>query len=311
MFDLNDMYLYTKVVEHGGFASAGRMLSLPKSRLSRRVSLLEERLGVRLIQRSTRHFAVTEIGLEYYHHCLEMVTQAYAAEDAIERSRSEPRGVVRVACASPLLDARVAPMLAQYMVLCPAVELLVKSFNRRVDIISEGFDLVLTVRQQPLESSDLVMRTFAQGRYCLVAAPSLLAVYDKPLRPADLVDLPGLSWGLSLRDYIWELEGPGGAVASIHFHPKMVSDDVAVLRAAALAGVGAVLLPEEVVKNDLANHQLVSVLDDWRPKAGEIVAIFPSRRGLMPAVRRLIDFLADAFMEEHSSMASVPPSRLE
>lgn len=311
MFDLNDMYLYTKVVEHGGFASAGRMLSLPKSRLSRRVSVLEERLGVRLIQRSTRHFAVTEIGLEYYHHCLEMVAQAYAAEDAIERSRSEPRGVVRVACASPLLDARVAPMLAQYMVLCPAVELLVKSFNRRVDIISEGFDLVLTVRQQPLESSDLIMRTFAQGRYCLVAAPSLLAVYDKPLRPADLVDLPGLSWGLALRDYTWELEGPGGAVASIHFHPKMVSDDVAVLRAAALAGVGAVLLPEEVVKNDLANHQLESVLDDWLPKPGEIVAIFPSRRGLMPAVRRLIDFLADAFMEEHSSIPSVPASRLE
>lgn len=299
MFDLNDMFLYTKVVECGGFASAGRMLSLPKSRLSRRISTLEERLGVRLIQRSTRHFSVTEVGLEYYHHCLEMVARAFAAEDAVERSRAEPRGVVRVACASSLLDTRIAPMLAQYMIQCPAVELLVKSFNRRVDVISEGFDLVLSVRHQPLESSDLVMRAFAQGRYCLVAAPSVVADCRKPLKPADLVNLPSLGWGLSLQDYTWELEGHDGAVASIHFHPRLVSDDIAVLRAAALAGVGVVLLPEEVVKVDLTNHNLLSVLDDWTPKMGEIVAIFPSRRGLMPAVRKLIDFLADEFEKEY------------
>src|SRR5690606_2987266 len=101
MFDLNELYLYAKVVEHGGFASAGRKLGVPKSRLSRRVSMLEERLGVRLIQRSTRHFAVTEVGLEYYHHCVAMLAQAHAAEEAIERSRAEPRGVVRIACSTP------------------------------------------------------------------------------------------------------------------------------------------------------------------------------------------------------------------
>lgn len=301
MFDLNDMFLYTKVVECGGFASAGRMLSLPKSRLSRRVSVLEERLGVRLIQRSTRHFSVTEVGLEYYHHCLAMVAQAYAAEDAVERSRSEPRGVVRVACSSPLLDTRLSPMLARYLVQCPAVELLVKSFNRRVDVISEGFDLVLSVHHQPLENSDLVMRSFTHGRYSLVAAPSVVAKYDKPLKPADLVDLPSLSWGIALQDYIWELEGSDGASASIHFHPRMVSDNVAVLRAAALAGVGIVLLPEEVVRDSLANHQLVTVLEGWIPRTGEIVAIFPSRRGLMPAVRKLIDFLAEEFEKEFST----------
>ncbi|MEE9102553.1 LysR substrate-binding domain-containing protein [Pseudomonas nitroreducens] len=298
MFDLNDLFLYAKVVEHGGFAPAGRMLGLPKSRLSRRVSRLEERLGVRLIQRSTRHFAVTEIGQEYYQHCVAMMEQALAAEDTIERSRAEPRGMVRVACTTALLDARVATMLARFMAECPVVELLVKSFNRRVDVISEGFDLVLSVRHQPLESSELIMRKLAQCRYCLVAAPSMLSSAGPALGPADLVELPSLCWGPNVQDYVWELDGPNGASASIHLRPRIVSDDVSVLREGALAGVGVVLLPEEVVRGDLASGRLVNVLDDWAPKMGDVVAIFPSRRGLMPAVRKLIDFLAEAFEEE-------------
>ncbi|WP_313651261.1 LysR family transcriptional regulator, partial [Pseudomonas soli] len=149
MFDLNDLYLYAKVVEHGGFAPAGRILGLPKSRLSRRVAKLEERLGVRLIQRSTRQFQVTEVGLEYYRHCLGMLEQAVAAEDAVERNRAEPRGIVRLASSTALLDSRLAPMLARFMAQCPVVELLVKSYNRRVDVIGEGFDLVLSVQHQP------------------------------------------------------------------------------------------------------------------------------------------------------------------
>ncbi|WEJ74811.1 LysR substrate-binding domain-containing protein [Pseudomonas sp. PSE14] len=298
MFDLNDLFLYAKVVEHGGFAPAGRMLGLPKSRLSRRVSRLEERLGVRLIQRSTRHFAVTEIGQEYYQHCVAMMEQALAAEDTIERSRAEPRGMVRVACTTALLDARVATMLARFMAECPVVELLVKSFNRRVDVISEGFDLVLSVRHQPLESSELIMRKLAQCQYRLVAAPSVLSSAGPALGPADLVELPSLCWGPNVQDYVWELDGPNGASASIHLRPRIVSDDVSVLREGALAGVGVVLLPEEVVRGDLASGRLVNVLDDWAPKMGDVVAIFPSRRGLMPAVRKLIDFLAEAFEEE-------------
>ncbi|WP_447751194.1 LysR substrate-binding domain-containing protein [Pseudomonas nicosulfuronedens] len=298
MFDLNDLFLYAKVVEHGGFASAGRVLGLPKSRLSRRVSRLEERLGVRLIQRSTRHFSVTEVGLEYYHHCVSMMEQAFAAEDTIERRRAEPRGMIRVACTTPLLDSRLAPMLARFMAQCPTVELLVKSFNRRVDIISEGFDLVLSVRHQPLESSELVLRKLAHSRYSLVAAPGLFSPVDWPLGPADLADLPCLYWGASTQDYFWELDGPNGASASIHVRPRVVSDDVAVLREGALAEVGAVLLPEEVVREELVRGRLVTLLDDWAPKRGEVVAIFPSRRGLMPAVRELINFLAETFEEE-------------
>ncbi|MFT0866768.1 LysR substrate-binding domain-containing protein [Pseudomonas sp. CAM1A] len=305
MFDLNDLYLYAKVVEHGGFAPAGRILGLPKSRLSRRVAKLEERLGVRLIQRSTRQFQVTEVGLEYYRHCLGMLEQAVAAEDAVERNRAEPRGIVRLASSTALLDSRLAPMLARFMAQCPVVELLVKSYNRRVDVIGEGFDLVLSVQHQPLESSELIMRRLAPSRQCLVAAPGLLAEHGRPVSPEGLQVLPSLNWGANVQDATWMLVGPAGAEAAVRHRPRVVSDDLAVLREAALAGVGAVLLPEEAVRADLADGRLVHVLDDWAPREGEVVALFPSRRGLMPAVRKLIDYLADAFEQEQQAATPV------
>ncbi|WP_445673006.1 LysR substrate-binding domain-containing protein [Pseudomonas inefficax] len=297
MFDLNDLYLYTKVVEHGGFAPAGRILGLPKSRLSRRVAKLEERLGVRLIQRSTRQFAVTEVGLEYYQHCVSMMDRALAAEDAVERSRAVPSGVVRLACNTSLLDSRLAPMLARFMAQCPVVELLVKSFNRRVDVIGEGFDLVLSVHHGPLESSELVMRKLAESRHCLVASPRLFASHDPSLLPADLLALPSLGWGANVQEYTWDLDGPDGVATSVRFRPRLVSDDLAVLHQGALAGVGVVVLPEELVRADLANGRLVHALEGWSPQNGEVVALFPSRRGLMPAVRKLIDFLVSEFDE--------------
>ncbi|MHA6163559.1 LysR substrate-binding domain-containing protein [Pseudomonas sichuanensis] len=305
MFDLNDLYLYAKVVEHGGFAPAGRILGLSKSRLSRRVAKLEERLGVRLIQRSTRQFQVTEVGLEYYRHCLGMLEQAVAAEDAVERNRGEPRGIVRLASSTALLDSRLAPMLARFMAQCPVVELLVKSYNRRVDVIGEGFDLVLSVQHQPLESSELVMRRLAPSRQCLVGAPGLLAEHGRPLSPEGLQALPSLNWGANVQDATWMLVGPAGAEATVRHRPRVVSDDLAVLREAALAGVGLVLLPEEAVRADLAAGRLVHALDDWAPREGEVVALFPSRRGLMPAVRKLIDYLADAFEQEQQNATPV------
>src|ERR1700719_2324295 len=119
MHDLNDLFFYVQVVANGGFAPAGRALGMPKSKLSRRIALLEERLGVRLIQRSTRHFSVTEIGQTYYAHCKAVLVEAEAAQEAIDLTRSEPRGVVRMACPVALLDMRVGDMLAKFLVAHP------------------------------------------------------------------------------------------------------------------------------------------------------------------------------------------------
>ena len=115
MQDLNDLYYFAQVVDHGGFAPAGRAIGMPKSRLSRRIAQLEERLGVRLIQRSTRQFAVTELGRTYYEHCKAMLVEAEAAQAAIEMTRAEPCGLIRMSCPIALLHTHVGPMLADFM----------------------------------------------------------------------------------------------------------------------------------------------------------------------------------------------------
>lgn len=295
MEDLNDLYYFAQVVEHGGFAPAGRAIDLAKSKLSRRIANLEERLGVRLIQRSTRHFSVTEIGQTYYRHCVAMMVEAEGAAEVIERNRSEPQGIVHLSCPTALLNFWVGPMLARFMVRYPLVELHIESTNRQIDLIQEGIDIALRVRFPPLENTDLVMKVLANSTQCLVASPALLDRLRAPLVPADLSGLLSLHWGSAQREYAWQLEGPDGASATIRHQPRLVTDDLVTLRQAAKAGIGVVHLPAVVVREDMAAGRLLNVLPQWAPRTGIVHAIFPSRRGLLPSVRALIDHLADEF----------------
>ena len=295
MQDLNGLYYYVRVVDHGGFAPAGRALGVPKSKLSRRIALLEQRLGVRLIQRSTRRFSVTEIGQNYYAHCKAMVVEAEAAQEAIDLTRAEPCGIVRITCPVALLDARVGAMLAQFMAQNPRVEVHLEATNRRVDVVSEAVDVAIRVRPPPLQDSDLAMRVLAERGQYLVASPSLLERLGTPQLPADLTGLPSLDHGSAQQDHVWNLLGPDGAQATIHHHPRLVSSGMLALRDAALAGVGVVQLPSMLVRDALSRGELVRLLPQWAPRRQIVHAVFASRRGLLPSVRALIDFLADRF----------------
>lgn len=283
------------MVEHGGFAAAGRALDMPKSKLSRRIAQLEERLGVRLIHRSSRHCSLTEIGQAYYQRCLAMRVEAESAAEVIERNRSEPLGLVRISCPTALLNSWVGPMLTRYMIRYPRVELFVESTNRRVDLIHEGFDIALRVRFPPLENTDMVMKVLGKSTQCLVGSPMYRERLSFPASPADLNGLPSLHWGAAQREYQWELSGPDGASALIRHAPRMVTDDLLALRQAALAGIGIAHLPHVLVRDDLAAGRLVELIPGWAPNCGIVHAIFASRRGLLPSVRTLIDFLAEEF----------------
>jgi len=301
MQDLNDLAFFVAVVDHGGFAAAGRVLGVQKSRLSRRISALEERLGVRLLNRSSRHFSVTEIGREYYERCVAMLVEAEAADQLIAATRSAPCGVVRVSCPVALLSFRFAALFAAFLRDNPAVELHLEATNRRVDVIAEGFDLAIRVRFPPLEPSDLVMRRLDESTQCLVASPALVG--EGLHSPADLPALPSLDQGPSRRSHEWALYRSDGQVAHVPHHPRLVTDDMASLREAALSGLGVVQLPTMLVWQDIEAGRLVSVLPDWRPRAGVIHAVFPSRRGLLPSVRALLDFLAQGCVEQRRQAA--------
>ncbi|WP_449433242.1 LysR substrate-binding domain-containing protein [Pseudomonas putida] len=292
MIDLNELFLFAKVVEHGGFSPAGRALAMSKATLSRRVNQLETRLGVRLIQRSTRHFQVTEIGNAYYRQCVAMLAEADSAEEVISECCSEPRGVVRVSCTTPLLTYWVAPLLTRFMLQYPAVELYVKSFNRRVDIISEGYDLALNLCFPPIADSDMVMKILAQSPQVLVGSAALLTRVPVPRLPVDLNSLPSVAWGTDQHThYSWQLHGANGESAQIRHFPCLISDDIGVLKNAVLDGLGIAILPQPAIAQELADGRLQRLLQHWQPAAGVITAAFPSRRGLLPSVRALIDFL--------------------
>jgi DNA-binding transcriptional LysR family regulator len=291
MQDLNDFHYFVQVVDHGGFSAAARALGMQKSKLSRRMLALEERLGVRLLNRSSRRFSVTEVGREFYGHCLAMLVEAEAAEQAIARTRAEPRGVLRVSCPVALLSFQFGALFARFTAENPAIELHLEATNRRVDVIAEGFDVAVRVRFPPLEPSDLVMRRLDESTQCLVASPGLA---PRPLAsPADLHALPSIAQRPLRGDHQWRLETAEGETAVVAHQPRLVTDDMATLREAAIAGVGVVQLPTLMIWEDVEAGRLIRVLPRWRPPVGIIHAVFPSRRGLLPSVRALLDFLGE------------------
>ncbi len=296
MLDLNDLYYFAMAVDHGGFAPASRALGIPKSKLSRRLAFLEERLGLRLVQRSTRRFSTTDAGQRFYAHCKAMLVEAEAAQESIDAMRAEPRGLVRMSCPIALLHADVGPMLSEFLAQCPRVTVHLQATNRAVDVIGEGFDVALRVRTPPLKDSDLVLRVLARREQCLVASGALLERYAISV-PADLGHAPTLDNGPLRHDYRFELADTNGANAAIRHQPRLITDDMRTLFDAAIAGVGVAQLPRVLVRDALANGQLIVVLPEWKLPTHLVHAVLPSTRNLLPAVRALLDFLAERFTQ--------------
>ena len=271
MQDLNDLYYFAMVVEHGGFAAAERALGIPKSRLSRRISQLEGDMGVRLLQRSTRRFAVTDVGMSVYRHAQTMLTEAQAAREVVDRLSAEPRGVVRVSVPVSLAQQQLPRLLPRFLEQYPQVRLQLHVGNRRVDLINEGFDVALRVRSRLDDDGSLVMRSFGQVRELLVASPG----YEDEAHQR------------------WELHGPDGQVRRVDLQPRLAGFDFPLLQSMAKDGFGITMLPETVCADAVHRGELEVVLPQWSLPQGTCHAVFASRRGLLPAVRVFIDFLAD------------------
>ena len=293
MQPLEGFYYFTQVVDHGGFARAARALGIPKSRLSRHVMALEAQLNVRLLNRSTRRFAVTEVGHEVYRHATAMLAEADAALEAVEFARAEPRGTIRASCPVALAQSALAPMLPDFLAKYPAVRLHMHVSNRRVDVVREALDVALRVRTEPSGEDGLVMRAFGRSNQFLVASPGYLARSGAPGSPQELRERATLDYGVEPDPGPWELVGANGESVRAEHTPRVLCHDFIVLRAAALAGLGIAQLPESVVREDLQSGALARVLPEWKTPEGIVHVVFPSRRGLLPAVRVFIDFLAE------------------
>jgi DNA-binding transcriptional LysR family regulator len=296
MQDLNDLFYFSMVVEKNGFAAAGRALEIPKSRLSRRIAQLEDRLGVRLLQRSTRRFAVTDAGQRFYRHCQAVIAEAQAAEEAVAQLTSEPRGLVRMSCPVSITQNVMAGVLPGFAEKYPQVKLLILSTNRRIDLINESVDIAVRVRFKLDTDADLVVRTFGHSHSLLVASPRYLERHGRPAQPEDLTKFDTISIA-ELESQSWELTGPDGRKFQLDHQPRLMCGDFPLVRAAAERGLGVALLPESVCCSALRSGALEAILPEWSPPQGIVHCVFPSRRGLLPAVRVLIDWLAERLPE--------------
>jgi DNA-binding transcriptional LysR family regulator len=291
--DLNDLYFFAAVVEHRGFSAAGRALGVPKSRLSKRVAQLEERLGVRLLQRTTRRFVVTEVGERFYAHCRAVLEEAQAAQDAVDELRAEPRGTVRLSCPVSLAQTVLAYLLPDFLTLYPKMQVRVLSSDRRVDVIGEGYDLAIRVRNKLDTDANLVIRSFGHSRTTLVASPGLLDARGRPANPEDLAKLPALSMREHEGAQLWELIDADGLQVSVEVQARLITGDFAVLLESARRGMGVALLPEFVCAPAITRGELEVVLPQWSVPEGTMHFVYPSRRGMLPGVRALVDFLAE------------------
>ena len=290
----NDLLLFWQVVEHGGFTAAGDILGLPKSSISRRIARLEKHLGVRLLQRSSRKSSLTEAGQALLVHCRNMVDEASAGLQTIQERLERPSGAVRFSLPVELAEAFSQKLLPRFMAAYPQIRLGIQATNESIDLLGEHVDVVVrgVGVDNRLAPSSLVQACVCTASWAMVCSPSYLD------RRGPVDDLDALSRADSLLyapnqlgSSVWRLLGDNDIVRSLPARIVLESDNLSVLKHAALAGLGVTGLPLYFCSEELKSGALTTILTPWRQQAGHLVVLFPSRRGLVPAARALVEFL--------------------
>jgi DNA-binding transcriptional LysR family regulator len=297
--DLNDLYYFGEIVRHGGIAAAERATRESKSKLSRRLAQLEDRLGVRLVERSTRRFRVTEVGQTFYQHCTNMVLEVQQAQAAVAGIKERPYGAVRFSCPTGMLDT-VTPLLASFLAVHPDVSLDVVTSNSALNLIEQRIDVALRVRFSLEGDANLIMRALACSRPILVAAPLVAAQIQGETDPDCLTHIPSLAFGADDAPNVWKLVGPDHCERVLHLNPRLTCGGLSVLRAAAMVGLGVALIPDHFCLEQLQQGRLVRLFPNWCKRTGLVHLVFTTKRGLTPAVRAFIDHLIMGFKQDHT-----------
>ncbi len=294
MNDLNEIVYFTAVVEQNGFSAAARFLNSPKSSVSRYVARLESRLGVRLLERSTRNVRLTEVGNSYYVRCKAILDELADAEQNIAQLRQEPSGIVRLSCPTGIAQYTLARIIPGFLAKYRHLRVQVMATNRPVDLFAEQVDVAIRARLQ-LPDESLAMRKLGISRLVFAASPEFLAENAIPASPAELAHLPFLSFQEETLRPSWTMLGPGGIKRAAVFDPVLWTGDFNILVAAARAGRGIALLPREIAETEMATGNLVHVFPEWHAQDVTVYLVFPSHRGMSPAVRVLIDYLVEQY----------------
>ena len=294
----DSMRAFAKVVESSSFAGAAARLGISASMVTLHVKELEERLGVRLLNRTTRKVSLTETGRAYYERCTRLLADLEETEQAVSDMHAAPRGELRVNATPAFGILQLTPAIADFTNRFPAISVELMLSERMVDLIEEGFDLAVRVGELP--DSSLIARQLAPCRMVVCGAPSYFEKHGKPRTPADLTAhncLTVAGTGLSYyRD--WQLTAADGTAVNVLPTGNLRTNSGAVLIVSALAGHGLACLPTYLVGDALQSGRLVTVLDDYMAPPYTLRALYPHNRYLSAKVRAFVDFLGARFGQE-------------
>jgi DNA-binding transcriptional LysR family regulator len=284
--DLNEILVFTRVVQTGSITAAAAELGMPKSTVSRKVTELEERLKARLLQRTTRKLSLTDVGRIYYDHCARIVAEVAEAERAVNSLQDAPRGLVRMTAGANA--GWLGPIVSDFLKRYPEVRLEMSCTGRVVDLVEERFDL--GIRAGALSDSSLVARSLGVVRWFLVATPAYLKKRGRPKTPDDLKEHDCLLFGSGPSAATLRLDS-GDRSAEVALSPRMLVNDMELLRIAATAGIGIASLPAQMCVEDLRARKFERVLRDWNLPPVPIHVVYPTARHVSAGVKTLIEHL--------------------
>lgn len=287
--DLNDAFYFVQVVEKGGFSAAARFLNIPKSRLSRRVRLLEDELGVRLLQRTSRIVTTTEIGEEYYRHARDALAQFETAETAVRRRTNTIGGTVTVSCSVGMAQFGLDQILPRFLLDNPGVTVVQRASNQMEDLIKGGIDVAIRGHMDTLPDSSLIQVRLARVEWHLFGSPEYVDALGSVNEPGALANQTALVLGRPRDTHQWLLTDESGQTASVPCNVRCASDDMLTLKNAAEMSLGLVALPSYVCRSEIDSGTLVRVLPNWTAGRPQISLLMPTRRGMLPAVEAFLD----------------------
>jgi len=296
---------FVRVVEAGSFARAAQRLRSSTSSISRQIAALEQHLGARLLNRTTRKLSLTEGGQAFYERSVQLLAELEEAEQLAGAAAATPRGTIRLTCPRNLAARQVAPVIARFAARHPGVRFDVTVSDSLADLVEEGFDLAIRIGR--VGSEGLVARRLGQVKLMLAAAPSYLRANRAPRAPADLTAHRALTYAYAAAPHVWRLIGPDGAWQDVRVAGPLFANSDELLIASAAAGLGLVMAPQFMLEPELSAGHLVRVLPDYEGPVLDMWAVYPSRRHLSAKVRLFVDHLVESFSHdeaaEHASAA--------
>ena len=293
MDKFQEMASFVAVVEAGSFVGAADATGLSKAAVSRHVAELEQRLGARLLHRTTRRLSLTDDGQLFFTRAKEMLAAIDEAESEISSRSGEPSGLLRINAPLTFGVLHLAPLWGRFAQLYPKVSLDIELSDRVVDLVEEGYDLAVRITNLP--SSQLVSRQLASTRMVACASPQYLALHGTPAHPDELAQHEVISYSYWAARNEWTFTAPDDSLVTVRTHARIHANNGDTCRAAALDHQGIILQPDFLVADDLRRGDLVELLPTYRAMTLGIHAVYPSRKHLPIKTRRLVDFLVEAF----------------